>query len=235
VVAAASVQNVAVSQITASPPPVARESPAARRLTPARWRDPRLWVGLVLVAGSVLVGARLLAAADDTVGVWTAARDVGAGAPLTREALVVRQVRFTDARTAAGYLRADRPLPAGAVAGHDLAAGELVARAAIGTDAGAAFEVPVVVDDAGAPEDLRVGDIVDVWVTPPEGSYGEGPATRVLTRVPVVGTTRSSGPFGDAATRQVLLGLEQDAVTLLGPVLGHTAAGAVVLVRYGGP
>jgi hypothetical protein len=229
-----------VTQITAaSPPPMPPtppllpESSAARRLRPGRWRDPRLWLGLVLVAASVVAGARLLAAADDTVGVWAVVRDVGAGAPLTREALVVRQVRFTDAATAAGYLRADRPVPAGAVVSRDLAAGELVPRATVGTGTGAAFEVPVVVDDAGAPEDLRAGDVVDVWVAPPEGTDGGRPATRVLTHVPVVAATRSSGPFGDAAARQVLLGLEHDSAALLGPVLGQTATGSVVLVRHG--
>jgi hypothetical protein len=233
VVGTGAVQNVAVAQITSPPAPVLPGSPAARRLTPARWRDPRLWVGLVLVAASVLVGARLLAAADDTVGVWAVVRDVSAGAPLTPEAMAVRQVRFTDPVTAAGYLPADRPVPAGAVAGRDLAAGELVTRAAVGSRGGAAFEVPVVVDDTGAPGDLRAGDVVDVWVAPPEGVDGAQEATRVLTRVPVVAATRSAGPFGDAATRQVLLGLEADASALLGPVLGQTAAGSVVLVRHG--
>jgi hypothetical protein len=187
----------------------------------------------VLVAASVLVGARLLAAADDTVGVWVVAREVGAGAPLTRDALAVQQVRFTDAATTRSYLPASEPVPAGAVVSRDLAAGELLARAVIGVREGTAFELPVVVGAAGAPEDLHVGDIVDVWVAPPVGSGSAAPATQALTAVPVVGAARSSGPFGEAATRQVLLGLGEDTVARLGPMLGRMSSGAVVLVRHG--
>jgi hypothetical protein len=223
-----------VSQIAAAPPPTsAPESPSAHRLTLRRWRDPRLWVGLVLVASSVLVGGRVLASADDTVAVWAAARDVGAGAPLTPGALVVRRVRFADPATAGAYLGPGQRLPAGAVLGHDIAAGELLSRGSLATGAGNAVELPVVVDAAGAPEDLHVGDVVDVWVGPQPGSGSAAPAQRMLTAVPVVGAVRSAGPFGEAATRQVLLGLDESTAQRLGPVLGHMSSGVVVLVRHG--
>jgi hypothetical protein len=230
-----------VPQTSARPaPPTASavpESPAARRLTLHRWRDPRLWVGLVLVAASVLVGSRLLATADDTVGVWAAAHDVAAGTPLTADALVVRRVRFADAAAASAYLPASRPPAPGAVLDRDVAAGELLPRSAVGAADAAAFELPVVVSAAGAPDDLATGDVVDVWVAPPVGSPTARPAVRVLDAVPVVGTTRSSGPLGDAATRQVLLGLGKDAADGAGEldaVLGRIATGSVVLVRHGG-
>ena len=223
-----------VSHTAAVPPPTATpESPAAQRLALRRWRDPRLWVGLVLVASSVLVGQRVLAAADDTVGVWALGRDVDAGAPLTGDALVVRRVRFSDADTLRSYLPAASPIPAGAVVAHDLAAGELLARTSITGHEAAAFELPVVVDPAGAPDDLDVGDVVDVWVGPAAGSGSHLPARQMLTGIPVVGTVRATGPFGDAATRQVLLGLDRDAVARLGPLLGEMASGSVVLVRHG--
>jgi hypothetical protein len=225
-----------VSQTTTAPsPPAVPASPDARRLTLARWRDPRLWVGLVLVAASVLVGARVLAASDDTVGVWAVARDIGAGTPLTRDALMVEQVRFTDDATAHSYLLAGESVPAGAVVSRDLAAGELLAQASIGTSDAAAFELPVVVDAGGAPEDLRTGDIVDVWVAPTRGSGTTSPARQALTAVPVVSAARSGGAFGVGVTRQVLLGLDQATVDELGPMLGRMANGSVVLVRYGSP
>jgi hypothetical protein len=225
-----------VSQTTTAPsPPAVPASPDARRLTLARWRDPRLWVGLVLVAASVLVGARVLAASDDTVGVWAVARDIGAGTPLTRDALMVEQVRFTDDATAHSYLLAGESVPAGAVVSRDLAAGELLAQASIGTSDAAAFELPVVVDAGGAPEDLRTGDIVDVWVAPTRGSGTTSPARQALTAVPVVSAARSGGSFGEGVTRQVLLGLDQATVDELGPMLGRMANGSVVLVRYGSP
>src|SRR5262245_23254229 len=104
-----------VSQTAAVPPTTTPpESPTAQRFTLRRWGDPRLWVGLVVVASSVLVGQRVLAGADDTVGVWALNRDVGAGAPLTGDALVVRQVRFPDAETLHSYLPAGQPVPSGA-------------------------------------------------------------------------------------------------------------------------
>ena len=223
-----------VSPLAAAPAPTTTpESPPAQRLTLRRWRDPRLWVGLVLVAASVLVGARLLAAADDSVGVWAATRDVAAGAPLTREAVTVRQVRFGDPATAAAYLPAGRPLPAGAVVSRDVSAGELLTTAAIAEQRGTARELPVVVGPAGAPEDLVVGDIVDVWVGPPAGAGLDTPARRMLTDVPVVGAARSSGPFGEASARQVVLGIDEGTVNALGPLLGEISSGSVVLVRHG--
>lgn len=220
---------------TATAPPLTTtpESPPARRLTLRRARDPRLWVGVLLVACSVLVGARLLAAADDTVGVWAVARDVGAGAPLTRDVLAVQRVRFTEAATARTYLPAGDPVPAGAVASRDLAAGELLARGTLERREGTAFELPVVVGPGGAPEDLRVGDVVDVWVGPAVGSGSDAPAERMATGVPVVGAARSGGPFGEAAARQVLLGLEEDGAEGLGALLGQMSSGSVVLVRHG--
>jgi len=223
-----------VSQTAAVPPPTtAPESPSAQRLTLRRWRDPRLWVGLVLVAASVLVGARVLAGADDTVGVWALARDVRAGAPLTGDALVVRQVRFSDTDVLRSYLPAGRPVPPGAVVAHDVSAGELLARASIAGHQSTAFELPVVVDSAGAPDDLDIGDVVDVWVGPAAGSGSLVAARQMLTGVPVVGTVGATGPFGDAATRQVLLGLDQGAAARLGPLLGRMSSGSVVLVRHG--
>jgi hypothetical protein len=223
-----------VSPTATAPPSTARpEVPAARRLTRRRWRDPRLWVGLVLVAASVVAGARVLAAADDTVGVWVLARDVVSGAPLTSDALAVRQVRFTDDATAAQYLPASTRVPGGLVLARDVSAGEMLTRDSLTTSRGTAFELPVVVGPGGAPEDLQTGDVVDVWVGPQAGSGESAPARPMLTAVPVVSAARSAGPLGEAATRQVLLGVDEDAPESLGPLLGQMSSGTVVLVRHG--
>jgi hypothetical protein len=223
-----------VSQLATAPVPTTTPtSPPARRLTLHRWRDPRLWVGLVLVTSSVLVGARLLAAADDSVGVWAVTRDVTAGVPLTHDAVVVRQVHFADPATAAAYLQAARPLPTGAVLSRDVSAGELLTSTALTEQQDTALELPVVVGPAGAPADLATGDAVDVWVGPPAGAGLDTPAERMLTGVPVVGAARSSGPFGEAATRQVVLGIDAGTVEALGPLLGQISSGSVVLVRHG--
>ena len=97
---------------TSAPPrPETTATRASTRSRPPGWRNPRLIIGLALVAGSVLLGARLLAAADDTVGVWAVTRDLPAGAALDKGDLERRQVRFPDADTANGYLAVADDVP----------------------------------------------------------------------------------------------------------------------------
>ena len=55
----------------------------------------------------------LLAAADDSVTVWAAARDMGAGDTVTADDVVVRRVRFDDGADLDHYFGADAALPAG--------------------------------------------------------------------------------------------------------------------------
>ena len=73
--------------------------PRATRSRRPGWRNPRLLLGVVLVAGSVVLGARVLAAADDTVGVWAVSRSLPAGAAVEDGDLERRQVRFPDEET----------------------------------------------------------------------------------------------------------------------------------------
>jgi hypothetical protein len=228
-----------VSSSTATAAPLRPESPAsppARRLDRRRLKDPRLWVGLMLVAGSVLVGGRALAAADDTVGVWTLNRDVPAGQRIGPDVLELEQVHFADAGVSQGYwLDAEAP-PETAVAARDLAAGELLARSAVSSDRETPdlSQLPVVVGAAGAPADLHTGDVVDVWVVPAQRPNGEtGPATQVLDEVRVASTTRESGPLGEAANRQVLLGVDEQSADHLGGLLTSVSTGTVVLIRSG--
>ena len=95
--------------ITLGDAPVRRDAATpAQRVRRPGWRDPRLWIGVVLVAGCVVAGARMLAAADDTVQVWAAASDLGAGDRLTEDDLVAQRVRFADAAALAGLLHRRR-------------------------------------------------------------------------------------------------------------------------------
>ena len=115
-----------------APPSHASPAPPATRTRTPGWRDPRLWVGVVVVAGSVLLGARVVGAADDTVTVWAAAEELPAGAPLRPDDLVAARVRFADEADLAAYLPTSQELPADAVLGRSVGAGELVPGAALG-------------------------------------------------------------------------------------------------------
>ena len=129
---------------------VAGSSPPAQRLQRHRWRDPRLWLGVVLVLVSVLAGATLFARADDTVAVWAADSDLHAGMPLTSDELHSTRVHFADSSDVARYLRASEPIPPGAVAARDVAAGELVAISAVSTSGASPDRLPLAVELGGA-------------------------------------------------------------------------------------
>src|SRR4051795_5288979 len=141
--------------------------PALRGHRPA-WRDPRLWIGIVLVAASVVVGARVFAAADDTVQVWTAAGDLGAGQRVEADDLVAQRVRFADRDALAGYFTVDDELPADLELTRSVGKGELLPRAAVGTpDDTGLVEVPIAVEPELVPPNVERGDVVDVYVVAP--------------------------------------------------------------------
>jgi hypothetical protein len=141
--------------------------PAARRASPPGWRDPRLWAGLAIVAASIVAGALVLDSSDDTVPVWAAADTLGAGHLLTADDLAVRRVRFDDIDAASLYFPADRQLPAELRLGREVAAGELLPRAAVTTTESRELrQVPVSVAPDQVPGAVGVGDLVDVYLRP---------------------------------------------------------------------
>jgi hypothetical protein len=209
-------------------------SPAAARQQRRRWRDPRLWLGIVLVLGSVLVGAKVLAAADDTVAVWELAHDIPAGTGVGTGDLRVTRVHFDEASVALLYVAAGRPLAAGTQATRDLHAGELLEASAVSSVASPPTrQLPLGVDAAHQPADLRAGDHVDVWAVPgsPDGrGTGQAAPARVLHDVVVLAVGGSAtGVSGD---RQVLFGI--GASVDVSVVLRQMAGAVVVLVRLAG-
>ncbi len=211
---------------------VAGSSPPAQRLQRHRWRDPRLWLGVVLVLVSVLVGATLFASADDTVAVWAADSDLHAGMPLTSDELHSTRVHFADSSDAARYLRASEPIPPGAVAARDVAAGELVAVSAVSTSGASPDRLPLAVSSAGLPADLTAGDTVDVWAVPAAdaSSTQRRESSRVLDDVTVT-SLGAEAAGGLDATREVVVALP--AQTDVGDVLDALSGSDVVLVLVG--
>ena len=172
--------------------------PAARRSSPPGWRDPRLWIGLSIVAASILAGALVLGTSDDTVPVWSAADALGEGHVLTADDLAVRRVRLDD-DTASLYFSADEQLPADLRLGRDVAAGELLPRAAvIRADTGELRQVPISVSPDQVPGTVGVGDLVDIYLRP--ASRTSCADTPVCDGRPVLsGVTVSDAPAADAA------------------------------------
>jgi hypothetical protein len=210
-------------------------APATRSRRPG-WRNPRLLLGIVLVAASVVLGARLVAAADDTVAVWTVARDLPAGAEVTSADLEPRQIRFPDEDTAGGYLSAADPVPSDATLNRAVDAGELLPRGALEEESATELvEVPVSVLADDLPATVRQGSVVDVWVTPEAAATGKAQAKAVplLTDVVVVAVPRTSDGLAPQTTRQVIVGVPADRTDDLGAALGGIADGRVVIARKG--
>ena len=218
-----------------APPAPERTAPATRSRRPG-WRNPRLILGIVLVAGSVVLGARLLAAADDSVGVWAVARDLPGGAAVAADDLERRQVRFPDEEAADAYLSAGSALPDEATLSRAVSAGELLPRSAIAEEAAADLvEVPISVAADDLPATVRQGSVVDVWVSPEVAatSAGKVRAVPVLTDVVVVAVPRASDTLAPQSTRQVIVGVPADRSAELGPALGRISDGRVVVARKG--
>ena len=216
---------------------VEREAvPGATRSKAPTWRNARLLVGLVLVAGSVLLGARLMAAADDTVGVWALAHDLPAGVPLTQDDLVVREMRFPDSTTADTYLSSSRPPAADVRLSRAVSEGELLPRAALSTQRMAeVVEVPVSVATDDLPATVRLGSTVDVWVTPGVSAVSQRrpKAVRVLEEVKVVAVPAARQGLGPQTTRQVIVGLPTSRTAELEIALGSMSGGRVIIAKVG--
>jgi hypothetical protein len=157
-----------------------------------------LWIGLAIVAASILAGALVLGTSDDTVPVWSAADTLGEGHVLTADDLAVRRVRL-DADTASLYFNADDQLPADLRLGRDVAAGELLPRAAVTrADTREPRQVPISVSPSQVPGKVGVGDLVDIYLRP--ASRTSCARTSVCDGRPVLsGVTVSDAPPADEA------------------------------------
>jgi hypothetical protein len=216
----------------------AAQSPQATRARARAWRDPRLVIGIALVAGSVLLGGILVGRADDTVVVWAARADLREGQPVRAADLVRSRVRFADLASADRYLSADTGAPDHATLVRDVAAGELVPRAALsGSRPASLTEVPLSVDAGDVPATVGEGSVVDVWVSPDPGdptaaaAAGKQAAVLVFDDVSVVAAPHSGTSLGPSASRQVIVGLDGRQQAALPKALAELAAGRVVVTR----
>jgi hypothetical protein len=214
--------------------------PPATRGARSGWRDPRLWIGVVLVAASVVTGARVLAAADDTVRVWAAAAEMGAGHRVEADDLVAQRVRFADGDTLHGYFSVDDELPADLELVRGVSAGELLPRSAVGTAAASGLvEVPVAVEPELVPPSVGPGDVVDVYVVaPPAADPGPRAAQPPATGPALAGATVVDAPelassFGTSGKRQLVLAVPEADAPAFFALLSAYDAPSLTVVRRG--
>lgn len=213
--------------------------PAALRGHRSTWRDPRLWVGIVLVAGSVVLGARVLAAADDTVQVWAAAGDLGAGQRVEADDLVARRVRFADGDALSGYFTVDDPLPADLELTRSVGRGELLPRGAAGTPQQTGLvEVPIAVEPELVPPGIGPGDVVDVYVVAPISADADGgsrpvPDGAALSAASVVDAPPPESSFGTSGKRQLVLAVPEADAPAFFALLAQYDAPSLTVVRRG--
>ena len=214
-------------------------SPKAGRLASPSWLDTRLVLGVLLVLVSVVVGARVLSSADRSQLVWSASRDLAAGASIGSGDLQPSQVRLFG--SSGRYLPADGDPPTGYVLDRPVAAGELVPLAALtrpGDDVDLRL-VTVPVLPGHYPPALAKGQRVDVWTTPdpdapvpPVEAGAEPPSTGsrlVLSELTVDQPPDEGGGLGGATPeRAVVLVVPPDDVEAL---IRAMAAGRLDLVR----
>ncbi len=208
----------------------------AVRATRPGWRDPRMWVGVLIVAVSIVAGSRLLAAADDSVGVWSAADDMGAGDTVSGDDLVARQVRFADGADLDRYFASTDELPPDVQLLRGVGAGELLPRAAVGPAGGdGLLQLPVAVDAEQVPPSVAAGAIVDVYLVPTPG--GECRTTcdgrPVLEGVTVVDASTADDGFGATGRRQLVLGVAAADAGTFFKALGGSDGATVTIVRRG--
>lgn len=187
-------------------------------------------LGVLLVLAATVLGASVVAAGDRTEAYWALASDVRAGDPVQRDDLVETRARVDDAASRS-LLRTDEDLPAEMADltwSRDGDEGALVDHALLARSGGGAqTQLPLVVRLGAAPDDLRRGETVDVWVGPsPEDSGSGDDAHLVLPGVSVVDTGSVRGAGG---ARTVLVDVSE--TELAGDVVAALTARHVTLVR----
>ncbi len=209
-----------------------------RRLRRPSWRDARLLVGVLLVLLSVLIGSWLVAAAKNTTDVYAAKEPLLPGQEVTTSEVMVRAVQLDEALGA--YITTSQGLQPGTYVLRAVQPGELVPSDSLGTAQEALDKTVSVPVDPAAASALRVGNIVDVWVSrrdPDEAGIRYLDPERLLERaivaqVPTSGSGLSVGvgqaavaiviPAGDVGP--IISSVDQEARITLVPAPGQTEA-----------
>jgi len=189
------------------------------------WRDPRLLAGLVLIALAVAGVVMIVDRADTTTPFYAAAHDLAPGTVLTKDDLIVVNVRV-----GSGEYVPQTADVVGKVLDRTVGEGELVPVAAlVAPDRFAARDIAV---ESAMPlaEGVGVGSLVDVWVTVQAET---GPqSTLVGSGLPVTDIREAASSLGSGGGQTVYVAVPLEDV---GRVLDAVSAdGDVAIVAAGG-
>ena len=183
----------------------------------------------------MLAGAKLLSDAEDTVAVWALRTDLSNGSPVGTADLTRRDVRFSSAADADRYVSADAAIPREATLQRAVGAGELLPRAALGSEgSGPITEVPLSVASEAVPRNVSTGSVVDVWVVPDAaGGNRAEESVLVFDDVVVVAAPPSGSTLAPTSTRQIIIGVEPAADDQVADALAAAARGTTVVTKQG--
>lgn len=201
---------------------------AARR---RRALDPRILVGIALIVASAFGTTALVAGLTRTTVVYRTHDAIVAGDRITPARLEPATVRLGDA---AGLYLAG-PLPEGGlVATRTVAAGEMVPRSAVATDA-VVGSATVVVDLASAlAAGVHTGSTIDLWSAPKTSTTAKqfGPPVVLVSDAVVSRVVTANGLISGGGQYSIEVQVPRDEVAA---VLAAQAAGArLAAVEVGG-
>ena len=176
-------------------------TPRAKRLKRPSWRDSRLLVGVIVVLLATAVGAKVIAGADDTVAMYAAAQTLKPGDRLTVDNLVRVDVQLGDRGPV--YLSALTGPAPDRFALREIPRGELVPVGAVGGQNEVGVQPVTIAVDANSTTALKVGSVVDVWVSERDLSTTQErylDARLTLERVSIAAVPSDQSRFGAAAS-----------------------------------
>ena len=178
----------------------------ADRAQPKRRRsvafDPRLAIGLALVVGAIAGVVWIVAAADDTVLLYSAKEPIAPGDRVTADDLEPRAVRVD---AAAGLYLAPGDLPAGGViVTRPIAAGELLPASATSSTDSLRLASVVVTPAGPLAASVEPGASIDLWAARELENHQFGAPVVIVSNAVVVRLVTSDS----IVARSQLTGLE---------------------------
>ncbi len=178
----------------------------ADRAQPKRRRsvafDPRLAIGLALVVGAIAGVVWIVAAADDTVRLYSAKEPIAPGDRVTADDLEPRAVRVD---AAAGLYLAPGDLPAGGViVTRPIAAGELLPASATSSTDSLRLASVVVTPAGPLAASVEPGASIDLWAARELENHQFGAPVVIVSNAVVVRLVTSDS----IVARSQLTGLE---------------------------